>query len=112
MNFNYQSETFGKARRILMLPSPHGEAVAIMLAFHECGLGLHQLNEEGSDARTREKIKRLKELMDTKEIEDPEKRGRWIIKAEQFSMSEKRELSDLVDELASLFDRKFYDRAS
>jgi len=112
MNFHYQSETFGKARRMLILPSPHGEAQAIMLALHECHLGLHHLNEEGLDDNTREKIKRLKELMDTKEIEDPEERGRWLIKAEQFSVSQKRELSDLVDELASLFNRKFYDRAS
>jgi hypothetical protein len=64
------------------------------------------------DDNTRERIKRLKELRDTTEIADPEKRGRWLVKAEQLSLSQKRELSDLVDALAYVFERKFHDHTA
>jgi hypothetical protein len=91
-----------------MLPDPQREAEAIMRAFHECSLGLHHLNEGDLDDTTRERIKRLKELMDTTEIAAPEKHDRWLVKAMQFSPSQKREVAELVDDLANFFDRTFY----
>ena len=108
VNLRYQRETFGKARRILMLPDPQREAEAIMRAFHECSLGLHHLHAGDLDDPTREKIKRVKELMETTEIAAPEQHDRWLVKAMQFSLSQKMELVELVDDLANFFDRKFY----
>jgi len=99
--FCYPMEKFTMARRILMLPHPLGEAAAIGSAVHECQLGLQQLHEGELDEDTRDRIRRLKEVMDTARSEEAE----W-------SLLQKNELSDLVDGLAEVFTRQFYHRAA
>jgi hypothetical protein len=99
--FCYAMEKFTMARRLLMLPHPLGEAAAIGRAMHECQLGLQQLPEEELDEDTRERIRRLKAVMDTARMEDAE----W-------SLVQQSELSDLVDGLAEVFTRQFYHRAA
>jgi hypothetical protein len=99
--FCYAMEKFTMARRSLMLPHPLGEAAAIGSAVHEYHLGLHHLPEEELDESTRERIQRLKELIDITRMEEAE-----------LSLLQKSELSDLVDELAEVFTRQFYHRAA
>ena len=92
------------ARSNLMLPHPDGEANSIMHAFHECSLGLLNLDRNVLDDSVRAWLSRLDELMNTDDIEDPSGRGLWMVKAETLSTEEKIELSNIVDELASWFD--------
>jgi hypothetical protein len=99
--FCYPMEKFTMARRLLMLPHPLGEAAAIESAVHECQLGLQQLPEEVVDEDTRERIRRLKAVIDAARIEEAE-----------LSVVQQRELSDLVDALAEVFTRQFYHRAA
>jgi hypothetical protein len=99
--FSYSMEKLTMARRILMLPHPHGEEEAIMRALHECHLGLQHLPEEDMDEYTRERISKLQEVMDIARVADAE-----------LSLLQKNELSDLVDGLAEVFTRQFYNRAA
>ena len=108
MNFAYQSEKFSAARRCLMLPHTPGEAEPIASAFHECSLGLHQLDLNGVSDDARSLIRRLNEFMDTSGLSDPNKVGLWTIKAESLTTGEKIELSQIVDELADYFHREFW----
>lgn len=107
MSVNYASEKFNQARRILMLPHLEGEAMSIMHAFAECQHGLSDLQPEEReqlDDYARNAVAKLESLMDTTGIEDPGKRGTWVIKAEGFSADEKIEVSNCVDTLAYVFD--------
>ena len=47
--------------------------------------------------------------MDTTEIAAPEQHDRWLVKAMQFSPSQKREVVELVDDLAKFFDSTVHD---
>lgn len=103
-DFFYASEKFAAARRILMLPHPKGEATAVADAFHECSLGLHQLDRSKLDQNSLDWVNQLESLMDTKHVQG--ETGRWLAKAETFSIDEKLEISRLVDELAWWFSEK------
>ena len=87
-----------------MLPHTKGEAESIMLAFHECSLGLHDLDRDDLDENARDWVRKLEELMNTDGLNDPSDRGLWKVKAEQLSNDEKTGLSRVVDELAHWFD--------
>ena len=106
MPLAYQAEKFAIARRRLMLPHPNGEAASIVSAFHECSQGLHGLNDKGLDDRARSLLARLKMLMDTSEVADPQDRGPWTVKATAFTVEQKFEVSQVIDELASWFDQR------
>ena len=106
MKYAYASEKFAMARRILMLPPPGNESFVIMNAFHECSLGLHNLDESELDDNSRLWLSELKELMNTDGIVDDTGRGTWIIKAERLSTDEKRKLAMLVDDLTYWFDSR------
>ncbi len=108
MKFSYQAETFSSARRSLMLPHPKGEAQSIAGAFHECSLGLHDLQTNDLDENVRDWLNKLEDLMDTSGIEDTSGRGTWGLKAEQLTEEQKFELSRVIDELAHWFDREFW----
>jgi hypothetical protein len=105
MKYSYPAEKFSVARHCLMLPHPKGEAESIMHAFHECSLGLHDLDRDGLDDNARKWVRKLEELMSTDGLDDPSGRGLWVIKAERLSINDKIELSRVVDELACWFDR-------
>ena len=105
MKYSYPAEKFSTARRCLMLPHTSGEAESIMHAFHECSLGLHDLDRDDLDENARDWVRKLEELMNTDGLNDPSDRGLWKVKAEQLSNDEKIELSHVVDELAHWFDR-------
>jgi hypothetical protein len=108
MKFAYQSEKFSVARSCLMLPHTRGEAESIASAFHECSLGLHQLDLNSVSDDARSWIRRLNEFMDTRGLSDPNKAGLWSIKAESLTTDEQIELSRIVDELANYFHREFW----
>lgn len=108
MKFSYQSEKFSVARTCLMLPHTRGEAESIASAFHECSLGLHQLDINSVSDDARSWIRSLNELLDTSGLSDPSKVGLWTIKAESLTTDEQIELSRVVDELASYFGREFW----
>ena len=109
MKYAYPAEKLSAARRCLMLPHLEGEAQSIMHAFHECELGLDGIDTTDIDNEDVKRwIAKIRELMDTSDIEDPHQRGTWIIKAEQLSSVQKFELSRAVDELAHWFDREFW----
>ena len=75
MKYVYQAETFSTARRVLMLPHPRGEQDSIARAFHECRLGLDDLDRDGLDENARERVKRLEELMATAGFSDANRVG-------------------------------------
>ncbi len=108
MKFAYQSEKFSVARSSLMVPHPNGEAASIASAFHECSLGLHELDEQTLDDHARGWVVKLKDLMDTSGLTDPDGRGLWAVKAASLTIEQKFELSRVVDELAHWFDRHFW----
>ena len=106
MKYVNQAETFSTARRCLMLPLPHGEQDSIARAFHECSLGLRDLDRAGLDENARDRVKRLEELMATAGFSDANRAGPEAVKARELSLQEKFELSRIIDELAYWFRQK------
>lgn len=104
MKFSYPAEKFNQARSCLMLPHSRGEAASIGNAFHECHLGLHNLDTDSIDDTADGWIRKLEDFMDTSGISDSSDSGHWQLKAEQFSTDQKIELSHVIDELAHWFD--------
>ncbi len=110
MKYLYLSEKLAAARHMLMLPHPNGEEESIMHAFHECSLGLKDLDRDTLDDSQRTWVMKLEELMNTDGLEDPSERGLWRIKAETLTEDEKIELSRIVDDLAISLDRENFGR--
>ena len=103
------AEKLAAARHILMLPHPNGEEESIMHAFHECSLGLKNVDKDTLDDSQRTWILKLEEIMKTEGLEDSSGKGLWRVKAEALSESDKFELSRIVDELATSFDRENFE---
>ena len=104
---SYQSEKFNAARRALMLPHAKGEAASIGEAVLEISLALSSFDEARTgDAHIHAWVRRLRELMDTSKSKQVSEVGAWQSKAKTFSAEEKREVSRLVDELASWFSEQ------
>jgi hypothetical protein len=106
MDYSYQAEKFSNARRSLMLPHAQGEDLSIAHAFHECSLGLHDLDLASLDDDPRAWIIALEGLMDTTGLADPRVIGTWAVKAGSLTTDQMIELSRIVDELAHWFDRQ------
>jgi hypothetical protein len=106
MKYVHQAETFSIARRLLMLPHPRGEQDSITRAFHECRLGLHDLDRDGLDENARGRVERLEELMASAGFSDANRVGAEAVKARELSLEEKFELSRIIDELAYWFRQK------
>lgn len=104
MKYSYPAEKFSVARSSLMLPHPRGEAASISNAFHECSLGLHELDRQDLDDSAAQWLRQLDDLMNTDGLDDPHGKGTWMIKAEQLDEDQKVELSRIIDELAHWFD--------
>ena len=102
---SYQSEKFNQARRNLMLPHPKGESAAVAHAFLEIDLALHSADDSSLEDYARTRITRLRQLMDTSGSPHGSETGAWQAKAKGFTVDEKSEVSNLVDELASWFSR-------
>ena len=111
MNFRYQAERFDAARRILMLPHPHGEAQSIASAFIECSLGLMDLQTEDLGEGVRDWLGILRDLMDTSDIPETSAYELFELKARQLTEAQKIELSQIIDELASWFFCRFWSNA-
>ncbi len=94
-----------------MLPHPQGEPQAIVAAFHNCSLGLKDLDRDELDEDVQRLLAKLDWLMDTAGLEDPSGRGLGLIRAEQLTLDQKLDLSRIVDELASWFNMKFWQQA-
>lgn len=103
MKYSYQAEKFAAARSALMLPHPKGEAASIASAFHECHLGLHQIDRSQLDDNAKDWLATLDALMDASGLADSHGKGLWQIKAETLTVNDKFELSRIVDELAHWF---------
>ena len=111
MKFAYQWEKLSAARSCLMLPHSQGEEQSIANAFHALSLGFNHFDDRGLDEDARRCVSKLKEMMDTSSLDktdDPKSLGLWFIKASSFTVDDKLELSRLVDELASWFDREMW----
>lgn len=104
MKYSYASEKFNRARSCLMLPHSRGEAASIADAFHECHLGLHELDRTDIDDHATSLLRKLDSFMDTSGVHPSSGEGQWQAKAEAFSRDEKVELSNIIDELAYMFD--------
>ena len=89
-----------------MLPHPKGEAASIANAFAECAAGISKVDPADLDDYARELLTKLNALIDPVGLRDPADRGMYTIKAEKLSIEQRRELSSIVDELASWFDLK------
>jgi succinate dehydrogenase flavin-adding protein (antitoxin of CptAB toxin-antitoxin module) len=100
---SYQSEKLNQARRALMLPHQKGEAASIAAAFLEIDLALHHFDETTVESYARDKIQRLRQIMDTSAKQHGSETGAWTAKAKGFSFEEKLEVSNLVDQLAWWF---------
>jgi hypothetical protein len=110
MKFRYPSEKLLDARRSLMLPHPEGEAQSIADAFSICRRGFDHLNPDDLDDDARRWFTKLGELMDTSGVQDPEGRGTFVVKASGFSLEQRRELSDAVDQLTEWLESAFWER--
>ncbi|HRZ28628.1 MAG TPA: hypothetical protein P5295_17595 [Spirochaetota bacterium] len=106
MNYLYAAEKFSQARRCLMLPHTQGEHTSIMMALHECSLGLRNLNNDDIDDNAHYWIETLKGIMDVNGVDDPTGEGKWSVKARGMTSDEKSELSTVVDNLANWFDHE------
>lgn len=106
MRFGYQSEKFSAARSALMLPHPNGQAASIASAFYVCSRGLRDLKLEDTADNVSAWVHKLQEFMNTDGLTDDRGVGLWHIKAESLSTEQLFELSHIVDELASWFDRE------
>lgn len=104
--YAYAWEKFSAARRSLMLPHPRGEASSIADAFHECSLGLRDIQLDDLDSDSRSSVLTLQSLMNTDGIEDVNGIGTWRIKGDRLSVDQRIDLSRLIDELASWFRRR------
>ncbi len=101
--FTGQAVTFSKARRCLMLPHPKGEAESIREAFNECAVGLQGLPPDELNPTSREWVTKLEKLMGRTGSKDPGERVSSATRAEQFTVEQKRELSNVIDALAHWF---------
>ena len=107
LKFSFPAEKFKAARSHLMLPHPKGEAASIANAFAECAFGISKVDAAADlDDYARELLSKLNALIDPVGLRDPADRGMYTIKAEKLSIEQRRELSSIVDELASWFDLK------
>ena len=107
MKFMHQAEKLADARRALMLPHAKGETASIAYAFAECVQGTRDLDLADLDDDARKLVSKLNELIDPVGLKDPAERGFYAIKAEKLSIEQRRELSEVVNELAIWFDLKF-----
>ena len=103
---SYQSEKLNQARRALMLPHQKGESSSIAAAFLEIDLALHHFDENAVESYAREKILRLRQIMDLGTKQHGSETGAWTAKAKGFSFEEKSEVSNLVDQLARWFNEQ------
>lgn len=108
MDIGYPTEKLTDARRILMLPHSKGETDSVVLAMHECSLGLRNVQEKDLDGHAVDNLRTLRQLMDTTGLTDSSGRGLWAIKVEKFSEEEKHEFSKAVDSLAHWFEHKLW----
>lgn len=106
MSFEYAASKFSTARRNLMLPFPAGEAQSIAHAFHECHLGLKDIQEDQLDDNSRSWHRELLDLMSTEGLEDPAGEGLWAVKAKTLSEGDLFRLSSVVDDLQYWFREK------
>ena len=95
---SYLAEKFNASRRILMLPHPRGEAHAIADAFFELSLALGHV-DPAQHPESAQQLQRLKALIEGAGNDT----GAWYAKAKGFSVDERREISSLIDFLASRF---------
>ncbi|WP_447751680.1 hypothetical protein [Pseudomonas nicosulfuronedens] len=103
MSYDYAASKLSTARRMLMLPHPHGEADSISHAFHEISLGLKDIDRSALDDSARSWAATLDELMNTDGLSDPESVGLWAVKAETLDVGQLLDLATAVDELQHWF---------
>jgi hypothetical protein len=110
MSYSNQMQHLSAARHALMLPHEQGEAVSIAHAFAACRLALHRFDRSRLDDDARCWVTRLEELMVTTGDSGTKERGSFVAKAQRLTLAEQRELTTIVDELASWFHREFWRR--
>lgn len=103
MTISYAAEKFSDARRMLMLPHPHGEAHSIANAFAECDHGLSDLNISSLSDDVQRLVAELKAIKSTVGLTDPDQIGLYKVKAALLTEDERFSFSTLVDELAYWF---------
>ena len=108
--YAYPAEKFAAARRILMVPHPKGEAYSIAVAFHECELGLGDMQPDDFDDDAKRWVSTVTSLMDTTGIDDQHGRGTAFIKAESLSVDEQSQFAHAIDSLADWFHARFMGR--
>lgn len=106
MSFQRASSQFAEARRILMLPHPHGEAESISRAFGEIDMGLENLDQSKLDESAKKWLAELVDLMNSKDIEVNTEEGRYLSKAKTLGTDDLSTLSQLVDDLQYFFDEQ------
>ena len=106
VDYSYQAKCFSAARRALMLPHEKGEAQSIASAFLECMKCLHELDRSGLEESARDAVRVVDRLIDTAGIDDPDKVGTFVLRAERLTRQERHELSRVVDELAHWFTQR------
>ena len=105
MTISYAAEKFSDARRMLMLPHPHGEDQSIANAFAECDHGLSDLNVSSLSNDVQRLVADLKAIKSTAGLTDPDKIGLYKVKAALLTEDERSSFSTLVDELAYWFSQ-------
>ncbi|EJN36351.1 hypothetical protein [Pseudomonas sp. GM80] len=99
MSFFRAAQCFSTAIDILQLPHPNGEVYDIYRALVECNEALGSIDVTQLDAEAAGWIDQLKRLMDYSHLSVPTEKGGLEVKAEQFGITDKIELSQLVKDL-------------
>ena len=107
MKYMYPAEKLNQARHTLMAPHPEGEAASFADAFEFCDRCRNELDQV-DDELARDWIKAIRKIMETSGLDDPERRGLYLVRAEQLTLDEKSEFSRIVDELASWLNRRVF----
>jgi hypothetical protein len=103
--YNYAAEKLNAARHNLMLPHPLGEEQSLVGAFHECMLGLEDMDAELFDDNAKRWVRIIRETSDADKLkEDKPDEGTWMAKARRLKVEQKQEFSNAVDELAHWLD--------
>ena len=104
-----------RAQEHLRPPYRGGEAVEIKDAFLECEMAFRDLRRHGlapEEGLARGQAVRLARFLDRSGVEDPARRGVYLIKAEQLTPEQTHEVREAVDTLAQWADERFRGRDS
>ena len=106
----YAAEKLAAARRALMAPHSEGEAADFVGAKWEFDIGTRGLRHEELDAHARAWIATIRQAFDGTDFWGPDGAQGAARRAEQLTGEQKTEFANAVDERATYFRERAYER--